>query len=86
MTPIEVVAGVLRHRDEGDVYATARRVIAALGGHQMLASGNTGTASAQPAAAKMKTAAAPARCANPVDPHRGTALDGGRCPICQWSA
>jgi hypothetical protein len=25
------------------------------------------------------------RCQSPDDPHLGTALVGGRCPICQWS-
>lgn len=29
-------------------------------------------------------AGAVARCANPADPHTGTALVSGRCPICGW--
>jgi hypothetical protein len=27
----------------------------------------------------------PQRCQAPDDPHTGTELVGGRCPICQWS-
>lgn len=31
------------------------------------------------------TGLAVSRCQNPAGPHPGTALVGGRCPICQWS-
>jgi hypothetical protein len=35
---------------------------------------------------KQAAAAEPVqRCQNPDDPHSGTALVGGRCPICLWS-
>lgn len=33
-----------------------------------------------------KHAAEPARCQAPDDPHTGTALVGGQCPICLWTA
>jgi hypothetical protein len=34
---------------------------------------------------KQQVAEATLRCQAPDDPHSGTALVGGRCPICQWS-
>lgn len=35
---------------------------------------------------KVASAEATPRCQAPDDPHTGTALVGGRCPICGWSA
>jgi hypothetical protein len=35
---------------------------------------------------KQAVAEATPRCQAPNDPHSGTALVGGRCPICLWSA
>lgn len=37
--------------------------------------------------ARVKTAPAAAKpkCQAPDDPHSGTELVGGRCPICRWS-
>jgi hypothetical protein len=34
---------------------------------------------------KQAAVEAPQRCQRPEDPHSGTALVGGRCPICFWS-
>lgn len=85
MTPAEVVEGVLRTRGDDGPYAVARRVIAALRGHQMLADDTTATPAAATAARRTtKTTQPPQRCANPADPHSGTALVGGTCPICHW--
>lgn len=38
---------------------------------------------ARPRKPKAATAPAP-RCQAPEDPHSGTALVGGKCPICHW--
>jgi hypothetical protein len=34
--------------------------------------------------AKGQPAETPRRCQRPIDPHSGTALVGGQCPICFW--
>jgi len=36
-------------------------------------------------ASKKAAGEATPRCQNPDDPHSGTALVGGRCPICLWT-
>lgn len=78
ITPAGVIAGTLRRAGIRDAELHAKAIAADLAGHSLLAD--------SPAPRRAKTTAGPApKCARPDDPHAGTDLVGGRCPICQWS-
>lgn len=77
-TPADVIAASLRRAGVPQADVLARTVAADLAGHSLLAD--------SPAPRRGKRDAGPApKCQRPVDPHTGTDLVGGRCPICGWS-
>lgn len=78
ISPADVIAGTLRRAGVPNPDIVARTVAADLAGHSLLAD--------SPTPRRIKRTAGPApRCRRPVDPHSGTDLVGGRCPICGWN-
>lgn len=70
--PADVIEATLRRLTrEGPIQPAlaAKQILADLAGHHI-------TPTYTPPAGQ--------RCANPADPHTGTALVSGRCPICGW--
>lgn len=78
ITAADVIAGTLRRAGIPDAEVHAKTIAADLAGHSLLADSPT------PRRGKRDAAPAP-KCQRPVDPHSGTDLVGGRCPICGWT-